>query len=81
MMRLVYLIPLGLCFFILGLGGYMLTQSKDSTIPSAMISKPLPEFDLSPAIEGVEGASRANFIGGGPRLLNIWASWCVPCIA
>ncbi|MEM7667080.1 MAG: DsbE family thiol:disulfide interchange protein [Pseudomonadota bacterium] len=80
-MRLVYAIPLALFFFILGLGGFMLTQSKDDTIPSAMISKPLPEFDLPPATDGVEGASQADFIGGEPRLLNIWASWCLPCIA
>ncbi|WP_371815539.1 DsbE family thiol:disulfide interchange protein [Erythrobacter sp. JK5] len=50
-------------------------------MPSAMISKPLPEFDLPPATEGVPGAARADFVGGEPRLLNVWASWCLPCIA
>ncbi|MEL6531052.1 MAG: DsbE family thiol:disulfide interchange protein [Pseudomonadota bacterium] len=80
-MRLTYTIPLAVFLFILGLGGYMLTQPKDDTIPSAMISKPLPDFDLEPAMDGVEGASRADFVGGEPKLLNIWASWCLPCIA
>lgn len=80
-MRMAYVIPLAIFLFILGLGGYMLTQPKTETIPSAMISKPLPDFELPPATAGVEGATRADFIGGEPRLLNIWASWCIPCIA
>lgn len=80
-MRLAYAIPLALFLAILGLGGYMLTQTKDDTIPSAMVGKPLPEFDLPPATEGVEGASRTDFVGDKPRLLNLWASWCPPCIA
>lgn len=80
-MRLAYMIPLGVFLFILGLGGYMLTQSKDEAIPSQMVTKPLPEFDLKPATDGVKGASRADFLDGKPRLLNVWASWCVPCIA
>ncbi|MEL7188982.1 MAG: DsbE family thiol:disulfide interchange protein [Pseudomonadota bacterium] len=81
MNRILYLIPLGLFAFIAGLGGYMLTQTKDDAIPSQMIAKPLPEFDLPPATEGVEGLSSSDFVGGGPKLLNLWASWCPPCIA
>ena len=46
-----------------------------------MIGEPLPAFDLPPALDGVPGVSSANFRDGKPRLLNIWASWCVPCIA
>ncbi|MDJ0641723.1 MAG: DsbE family thiol:disulfide interchange protein [Erythrobacter sp.] len=80
-MRLAYAIPLAIFLFILGLGGYMLSQPKDDAVPSAMISKPLPEFELPPATEGFAGASREDFVGGEPKLLNIWASWCLPCIA
>ncbi|MEL7196692.1 MAG: DsbE family thiol:disulfide interchange protein [Pseudomonadota bacterium] len=81
MNRLAYLIPLGLFAFIAGLGGYMLTQAKNDTIPSQMIAKPLPEFDLPAATEGVEGVKQADFLDGEPKLLNLWASWCAPCIA
>lgn len=80
-MRLIYLIPLALFLFFAGVAGYMLTQPKQTNIPSQMIEQELPEFTLEPALEGMPGASRADFVGGGPKLLNIWASWCVPCIA
>ena len=80
-MRPLYLVPLALFLFFAGLAGYMLTQPKDQNVPSQMIEQPLPEFSLKPALEGMPGASRADFVGGEPRLLNIWASWCLPCIA
>lgn len=80
-MRLAYAIPLAVFLFILGLGGYMLTQPKTEAIPSGMVSKQLPDFDLPPAIVGMRGTRRADLIGGEPKLLNFWGSWCVPCIA
>ena len=81
MMRPIFFIPLALFLFFAGLAGYMLTQDKVQEIPSQMVTKPLPDFDLLPATEGVPGASRADFTDGKPKLLNIWASWCLPCIA
>jgi cytochrome c biogenesis protein CcmG/thiol:disulfide interchange protein DsbE len=50
-----------------------------STLPSALIGKPAPEFSL-PALEGRDdrGLSRAD-LGGKPMLVNMFASWCVPC--
>lgn len=80
-MRIAYAIPLALFLFFAGVAAYQLTQPKDVTIPSQMIEQPLPEFTLEPALDGMPGASRADFVGGRPRLLNIWASWCLPCIA
>lgn len=74
-------IPLLLFALFLGVAGYQLTQPKDEFIPSAMIGEPLPHFDLPPAIDGTPGLSTADFRDGTPRLLNIWASWCLPCIA
>jgi cytochrome c biogenesis protein CcmG/thiol:disulfide interchange protein DsbE len=74
-------IPLLLFALFLGVAGYQLTQPKDEFIPSAMIGEPLPQFDLPPAIDGTPGLSTADFRDGKPRLLNIWASWCLPCIA
>ncbi|ABC62867.1 DsbE family thiol:disulfide interchange protein [Erythrobacter litoralis] len=78
--------PLALFLFFAGVAGYQLTQPKDETVRSAMVGKPLPAFDLpayDPAGEG-DGPARitdAIFRDGRPKLLNVWASWCLPCIA
>jgi cytochrome c biogenesis protein CcmG/thiol:disulfide interchange protein DsbE len=54
-------------------------RPADRDVKSAMIGKPLPEFALRQAIPERPGLSRADMVGGKPRLLNIFASWCIPC--
>jgi cytochrome c biogenesis protein CcmG/thiol:disulfide interchange protein DsbE len=46
-----------------------------------MIGKPVPAFDLPAGAPGRTPFSSKELQDGGPRLLNIFASWCVPCIA
>ncbi len=58
-----------------------LLSPADRNVESAMIGKPLPAFDLPPAAEGRPGLATADFREGKPRLLNVFASWCVPCAA
>ncbi|TKD50963.1 redoxin family protein [Sphingomonas baiyangensis] len=58
-----------------------LYRPNDLTVRSRLVGKPLPDFALPPLIEGRPGVSQADFATGAPRLLNIFASWCVPCIA
>jgi cytochrome c biogenesis protein CcmG/thiol:disulfide interchange protein DsbE len=65
-------------FFVLVMSG--LLNPADREVASAMVGKPLPAFDLRPAVPAQPGLSRADF-AGKPRLLNVFASWCVPCIA
>ncbi|MFZ9396512.1 MAG: DsbE family thiol:disulfide interchange protein [Erythrobacter sp.] len=80
-MRWTLWVPLLLFAFFVGLAGYQLTQPRDEFIPSTMIGKPLPQFNLKPASSSRPGTRLADFQDGKPRLLNIWASWCLPCIA
>ncbi|MEE9376400.1 MAG: DsbE family thiol:disulfide interchange protein [Rhizobiaceae bacterium] len=66
---------------------YQLQSGKDtSEIPSALIGKPVPTFNLSPLAglkrDGVlvQGLNSTDLVGQ-VSLVNIFASWCVPCRA
>ena len=58
-----------------------LYRPADRAVPSAMIGRPLPEFSLAAIVPGRAGLAKADFARGNPRLLNVFASWCAPCIA
>ena len=64
-----------------GLAIYGLAVPKDEQVHSAMIGQKLPEFALPPATQGVFPLSNKDMGDGSPRLLNIFASWCIPCKA
>lgn len=51
-----------------------------SKIPSALIGKAVPHFTL-PALEGTAapGLADADLRGGEVTIVNVFASWCVPC--
>lgn len=72
-------LPLGLfgVFFVLVIWG--LAFPADREVSSAFVGKPLPAFDLPPASDDRPGLNTTVFKGGKPRLLNVFASWCVPC--
>src|SRR5437899_13087590 len=82
--RIVVLIPL---FVFLGLAALFLIRlgaGDISRIPSAIIGHPAPETNLPP-VAGIEregkpvpGLASADF-KGAVTVLNVWASWCVPC--
>ncbi|MBC2650609.1 DsbE family thiol:disulfide interchange protein [Novosphingobium aerophilum] len=58
-----------------------LVRTKDDTVPSRLVGRPLPAFDLPAATDGKPGLKHADLADGKPRLLNVFASWCIPCAA
>jgi len=74
-------ILLGLAVGLFGLFAFMLTQPKDEFVESKMIGQPIPEFALPAIVTDRPGLSSADLADGKPKLLNVFASWCVPCAA
>lgn len=58
-----------------------LINPESHTITSKMVGKPLPDFKLAPGVPTEPGLATADFRDGKPKLLNVFASWCVPCAA
>lgn len=59
--------------------GWGLFREGDD-LPSALIDKPVPQFALAPVLGREEGLSTQDLIGH-VSLVNVFASWCVPCRA
>jgi cytochrome c biogenesis protein CcmG/thiol:disulfide interchange protein DsbE len=72
-------LPLLVFAAFVALVAYGLRNPAARDVRSALIGKPVPEFNLPPAIEGQPGLARADLADGRVRLVNIFASWCVPC--
>lgn len=74
-------VPLALfgAFFVLVASQLM--NPASTTVESAMIGKPLPDFALKPASADRPGLATSDMRDGQPHLLNVFASWCVPCAA
>lgn len=69
-------LPLIIFIFLSGLLAIGLTLNP-RLVPSPLIGKPVPEFEL-PLLGEQETASHEDF-KGAVTLLNVWASWCFAC--
>ena len=77
MRRFVVLLPL--VFFAALAVVFALGLNRDpSHIPSVLINRPLPSFDL-PAVRSRDSGLAARDFHGQPMLLNMFSSWCVSC--
>jgi len=82
--RALVLIPLALFLGLAGLFLVGLFAGDPSFVPSPLIGHPAPQTVLPP-VAGLErsgtplpGLNSADF-KGAVTVVNVWASWCVPC--
>ena len=82
--NILLLLPLLAFLALAALFYYRLGAGDVSLIPSALIGHPAPKTDLPPlaglerAGKAVPGLNNATFTGA-VTLVNVWASWCIPC--
>jgi len=72
-----YLLPVGLfaalvAFFFIGI------DRDKETLPSPLIGKPAPQFELT-AVHDPDKKVASSTYAGKPYVLNVWATWCVAC--
>ena len=77
--RLLFLAPILIVLGVLGVFFSGLHRDP-SLLPSTLIGKPVPAFDLA-AVKSGEPRLASRDLRGEPRLLNAFASWCVACQA
>src|SRR3954447_7059903 len=81
MSRAVRFTPLALLLLIVAALVWRLATPTDANVSSKLQGKPGPAFDLGAALETKAALSSRDLATGQPHLLNIFASWCVPCVS
>jgi cytochrome c biogenesis protein CcmG/thiol:disulfide interchange protein DsbE len=59
---------------------WRLATPANTNVASKLEGKPVPAFVLAPALPGKPALTASDLSAGQPRLVNVFASWCVPCI-
>lgn len=81
MKKMLLWLPFGAFAVLFAVVASGLIAPADRTVKSAMVGKSLPNFTLPPIVQDKQGLGTTAFKQGKPRLLNVFASWCIPCIA
>ena len=80
MSRALRFAPLALLLMVLAGLVWRLATPVDTNVPSKLEGKPVPAFALPAGVTAKPGLSSRDLAAGKPRIVNIFASWCVPCI-
>jgi cytochrome c biogenesis protein CcmG/thiol:disulfide interchange protein DsbE len=78
--RLLRFAPLVVLLAIMVALVWRLAAPTDTNVHSTLEGKAIPAFALPAALPGKPLLSSADLATGKPHLVNIFASWCVPCI-
>lgn len=84
--RLLIFIPLAVTLALMGLFLVALQTGDPQKLPSVLIGKPVPSFALAAVPKDGGGGpawptfSSADLARGQPSIVNVWASWCAPCL-
>ena len=80
MSRAIRFAPLALLLVIIGALVWRLVTPVDTNVPSKLEGRPVPAFALAAGVPGKPGLRASDLATDQPRIVNIFASWCVPCI-
>lgn len=85
MRRLVGILPVAVFAGLVGIMISLLTDSERnddlSRLPSALVGKPAPMMSLPAVNETIPGGFATTDLRGKVSIINVFASWCVPCLA
>ena len=79
-MKRLRIIPLIMVVVVIIALVWRLANPPDNNVQSAMVGKAVPAFVAAAPIPGKPGVTAASLANGTPKLVNFFASWCVPCV-
>lgn len=80
MSRALRFAPLALLVLLVAGLVWRLATPVDTNVHSRLEGQPVPAFALPAIVPGKPGLTSADLAAGRPHLLNVFASWCVPCV-
>lgn len=80
MSRALRFAPLALLLLIIAALVWRLATPADTDVHSTLEGKAVPSFALAAIIPNKPTLSSADLATGQPHLVNVFASWCVPCV-
>jgi cytochrome c biogenesis protein CcmG/thiol:disulfide interchange protein DsbE len=80
MSRVIRFAPLALLALVIIALVWRLAKPVDANVHSTLEGKEVPAFALPAPMPTKPGLNAADLATGKPHLVNVFASWCVPCI-